>query len=518
MSIVIGTVLRILIFVRVSTLRQKEKGTSLDTQEEEIRRLMEYEGHHGAEVFVLRDQGSGADPDRPGFRELFRRIADGECDAVYAHSPDRVARDPMQLMMFAHLCEESGVSLYFVEGPSGTSPEAKLMQYFYGFMAQGERRKIAERTTRGKRAVARSGRLPVGCGHGLFGYDYDKLTKARSINPREAAVVRWIFALYAAGLSLLRIRKTLALAGITTKTGAQWPILRIWKVLKNESYTGVDYYGRTRCRTVRGGKVEQTPRPPEEWIRIEGFTPQLISTELFDEVQRRLGMDKDRQSPLQRSYLLTGFMRCRKCGSRVVGASRKGLRRFYRCRGNVRVGGRPAICHEGIIYADEMESVVWDHVIAAITHPEVIASGLLPHLDTGSLDWGKDSRRLRREIARLKSEERKLVRLYASGKFDEEVLKSEVAPVRLLMAENERALLHLEERQSFNEDPAEKSRRLAEHTRSISEALAHQDFDAQRATLLAFGVKIEVGRGKGSAKGSTKRPIELSIELDVDPS
>ena len=59
---------------------------------------------------------------------------------------------------------------------------------------------------------------------------------------------------------------------------------------------------------------------------------------------------------------------------------------------------------------------------------------------------------------------------------------------------------------AFNEDAGEKHQRLEEHARRISGELASVDFDAKRATLLAFGVKIVVGEGR------------VSIELFVDPS
>ena len=241
-------------YLRVSTTRQKEEGTSLDTQAAKCRRLMEADGYHGAPVDELREQASGADPDRPEFLKLRRMVADGVVSAVYAHSPDRLTRDPVELIEFARLCEERGVSLRFVEGPSGTSNIAQLLQFFYGFMGQEERRLIVERTTRGKRAIAQSGRMPVGTGGGLFGYDYDKNTKRRTINEKEASVVRLMFYLSAFGLGILQICRKLNQAGITTRGGYRWSMRQAWKILTHTGYIGLDHYGRTRCETVRGGE------------------------------------------------------------------------------------------------------------------------------------------------------------------------------------------------------------------------------------------------------------------------
>ena len=53
------------------------------------------------------------------------------------------------------------------------------------------------------------------------------------------------------------------------------------RTLQTLAYTGAQYYGRFRVRSVRGGKREVTKKPDSEAILIEGFTPQLISPEFF---------------------------------------------------------------------------------------------------------------------------------------------------------------------------------------------------------------------------------------------
>ena len=490
-------------YARVSALSQ-EQGTSLDTQSAGCRRLMESVGYHGVPVDELRERGSGADADRPVFLEMCRRISDGVYNAVFVYSPDRLARDPLLLMMFIDRCEEAGVPLHFVEGPSGTSPEVRLLQYFFGYMAQNERRQIAERTMRGKIATARAGRMPTGTS--LYGYDYDKVTKKRVINYAEAVVVKRIFDWYAAGHGVRRIVSDLIQEGMATKRNGQWTVQRVLQMLRNESYAGVDYYGRTHRWSVRGRKGKLIPRAREEWIRVEGFTPPTITTQLFEDVRQRLLMAKKRRPSHPRLYLLTPYLWCSKCGGRVRGDSRAGQPRRYRCVGRRGVGGLPALCDQPDIDADELEALVWDQLVAAITHPDVLANGLRPHLETGGLDPGREMSRLRGEMKKCQAEEGRLIKLYATGKFGQRVLDGLVAPVQLLLAEHERELQLLENQRAFNEDPAEKGHRLEEHARRISEELASLDYDAALAMFHAFGVRIEVGGGK------------VSIELFVDPS
>ena len=493
-------------YLRVSTMRQKEEGTSLDTQAAKCRRLKEADGYQGVPVDELREQASGADPDRPEFLKLRRMVADGVVAAVYANSPDRLTRDPVELIEFARLCEESGVKLRFVEGPSGTSNQDRLMQYLYGFVGQEERRLIVERTTRGKRAIAQSGRMPVGTGGGLFGYDYDKNTKRRTINEKEASIVRLMFYLSAFGLGILQICRKLNQAGITTRGGYWWSLRQAWKILTHTAYIGLDYYGRSRCRTVRGGKVIQTPQAPEEWTTIRGYSPPIMEEALFYEVQRRMPEHLPRRPISQRNYLLTGFIKCRTCGSGWVGDSRKNKLTIYRCMGRRSSKGKAAICDEPKLSADELESLVLGQLTAAITHPNVIDRALRPHLEPGGLNLRREMSRLRREIRECKKEERRWLEFYGSGNFEEEKLNGLVAPVRVLMGEQERDLLLLQEQDSFDQDPAEKSRQLAAHSKRIADDLSHREYDAQRATLEAFEVKILIGKG------------EVDITLFVDPA
>jgi DNA invertase Pin-like site-specific DNA recombinase len=53
-----------------------------------------------------------------------------------------------------------------------------------------EAEKIRERTMRGKRAKAKEGKIPHGGFARLYGYDYNKITKKRTVNETEAYWVK----------------------------------------------------------------------------------------------------------------------------------------------------------------------------------------------------------------------------------------------------------------------------------------------------------------------------------------
>ena len=91
-------------------------------------------------------------------------------------------------MGFLRLCKENKVLLHFRDEEVGDTILDEALQYFKGVFGFMERDKIAERTMDGKRKTALHGRMPNGCGYGMYGFDYDPTTKTRTINEQEAAI------------------------------------------------------------------------------------------------------------------------------------------------------------------------------------------------------------------------------------------------------------------------------------------------------------------------------------------
>ena len=189
------------IYARVSTAQQ-EDGTSLDTQIAACLALAEEGGWQVEQPHVFREQSSGADQERLLLTQVRRLARLGVVKAVIVHSPDRLSRDPLHLMVMTEEFTEAWVKLLFVQGPSGTTAEDKLVRYILGYVGEKEREFITERTMRGKKSTAQNGRMPVGTGKGLYGYQYDPTTKQRTILHTEAAAVKKAFAWASQGISL----------------------------------------------------------------------------------------------------------------------------------------------------------------------------------------------------------------------------------------------------------------------------------------------------------------------------
>ena len=415
------------------------------------------------QALIWHEQWTAIDLDRPKLNEVRQAAHAGLISALFVYTPDRLSREPVHLLMPLDELERAGVNLRFVEGISDSTPEGQLLMYVQGYAAQRERAQIAERSMRAKAQVAKSGRLPNGTNSGLFGYDYDKVEKMRTVNETESADVRLMFLWASEGVNTYQIAKRLNELSIRTKKGCCWHPLAVSRVLRNCAYTGVQYYGVNRYRKVSNKKRLVTPRPESEVIRIGGFSPPIISQELFDTVQERLKAKQCTDTSSDRKYMKTGFSKCLKCGAPIVGASlQKGRYRYYRCRATVPTSTRPATCDALYIPADEFEDVAWRTLAEAILHPAVMVAELQDLFATGGGDIGEEIASLKRERLDLKGQQRRLLELFQKAYIDDDLLEAQIGPLKALSDEKERALRVLEEQLRHKDDAAEMERRIVE--------------------------------------------------------
>ena len=141
-------------YTRVSTQEQADTGTSLATQRERCRSYVESRGWTLVEEFE--DAGvSGAKEtiDRPAFSALMQACRVGRVDVVVVTKLDRFSRSILHaLQAFAEL-ERFDVTVECTDEPN----EPGLIRNIKLAVAEDERKRIAERMTLGRRAIAAKG-------------------------------------------------------------------------------------------------------------------------------------------------------------------------------------------------------------------------------------------------------------------------------------------------------------------------------------------------------------------------
>ena len=483
---------KFVVYPRVSAAAQEE-GTSLDTQTAACIKLAVLQGYSEDDAIVLREVWTGVTVDRPQLAIARRMSADGEIEAMFVYSTDRLSRDAVDLLVLIREFGACGVDLRFVLEPMDASPEGELVNFVRGFAWRQEHAKIRERSVRAKDAIARDGRWPSGWRNQRFGYDGDAVTRKRVVNEEEAKVVRWIFRKYVDGWSIYRITRYLNDNGIRSKTGVGWWPNVVRSILKNTSYIGVDYYGQNRSVGGDRGKGKQVRAPREQWIEVRGHSPRLVSDSLWLRAQERIGSSQARRSSMGvHNYALTGFVKCGKCGMHsLVGSGHVKSEWYYWCNGAAaRHQGKNRKCDVTRVNAKWMEGRVWTAVVSMIQDPGAMIAALTMDVETGGGDLGEEVKRLERELARVEREEQRMLVLYQRGTVRVELLDSQMAELSASREDLQNRLISLEKQRASVETVEEAGERIREYCKKVRSEIDDLDADGKRALMYRLGIRV----------------------------
>ena len=371
------------IYCRVSTDNQEAEGTSLQTQLESCLKYCMDKGYDVAYRFS--ESYSGLTLDRPKLNELRELVRNEAIDVLLVYCLDRFSRNATQGVILRDELDKYHVTLESITEDIDKTPLGEAITFLRGTFAQIEAEKIKERTMRGKRARAREGRMPMGSGIGFYGYDYIPISQKnggrRIINEIEASWVRKIFEwLVNEGLSTTAITFRLRALNAPTKSGKIWSRRSV-----HERLTNIAYAGKTYVFTASDGKV--FGKPKEDWIELPGFTPAIISQELFEAAQKQLKINYEKSlRNCKHEYLLRGHLRCSKCGYAFVGHFMGG-KKYYRCSHTMKINAPIERCKNPIWGAEKLETLVWSQLENYLSDRDVILSNIeKQRQDSGRLD------------------------------------------------------------------------------------------------------------------------------------
>lgn len=405
--------MRAAIYVRVSSEDQAHSGYGIASQIELCRKKAIQLGANTIAEFA--DEGvSGSVLARPGLSALRESVKAGLVDVVIALDPDRLSRSLSHQLLLAEEIEKRGVRMEFVDFEWKSTPEGQLFYALKGAIAQYEREKIRERTTRGRLQKAKSGRLPSG--FEPYGYTYDPATGCMTIHPFESEVVRWIFSWFIEdGMSPGEIAKRLTHMGVPTKRGAAgWHRGVVNQIIRNPVYTGVFYANRYSCTDIGLNRyrppeerVRVRLRPREEWIPVA--VPVIVERRLWEEAQERIRNARRLWAGSSgRPYLLSGLVLCGDCAAKMSGSVlvRWGRRnRYYVCAGRKRPGKEKC---PRTVEADLAEGEVWGQIRELLGDPsseewEDCEKNMMGRLDEEVKRVAFEMAKLKRARARLLS-------------------------------------------------------------------------------------------------------------------
>ena len=272
--------LRVAAYCRVSTGHEEQDG-SIEAQElHYFRMIHEHPGWENAGIFS--DRGSGMNlNDRSAFQELMRRCERDEIDLVLVKSVSRFGRNTVDMLKALRTFHAHDVDVFFEkENLWLHEEELQLLVEAYCAFAQAESEEMSRSIRWGvKRGFERStsGYADFAC----YGYKRGD-GGVLAIDEPDAAVVRTIFEMRAAGKSLGTISDWLYKSHIPSPTGRErWSRETISKLLRNEKYIGNVLLQKTYVQELFSGKRAKNRGELPRYL-IEQHHPAIVSRELFE--------------------------------------------------------------------------------------------------------------------------------------------------------------------------------------------------------------------------------------------
>ena len=198
-----------IIYARVSTEEQVEKGSSIREQVEKCGKYAEF---LGLEAEVITDEGrSGRDWSREGAAKLLKLVENGELEHLIVHRIDRLSRNSSELDAIERKLRENGVRFHSVtESINTETPVGRFVFRIFAAKAEFEADIIRENTRNGLKRKKEEGKWV-----GRVPFGYRMVDKGLVEDPEQQDKVDMAIEMRRGGNNWVSIARKLALDKMT---------------------------------------------------------------------------------------------------------------------------------------------------------------------------------------------------------------------------------------------------------------------------------------------------------------
>ena len=371
------------------------KGESIENQIEMCKDY--YLRHYGSDVdfIIYEDEGfSGGNTKRPKFQEMLSDIKLKKFDTLICYRLDRISRNVADFSSTLELLQDNNIDFISIKEQFDTStPMGRAMVYISSVFAQLERETIAERVRDNMLQLAKTGRW-LG-GQEPFGFKSEKIIYIdENFNERslmklspvkdELEVVKLIFDKYLETNSITQVTNYLQSHLYKGKHRGDWGTAQVKKILSSAIYVisteethnylkslGINVYGEPNGNGYLSyNKTRKMifDRDITEWIYAVAKHKGVIDSKTWLTVQSILEKNKHRKikrtaTGTNNTALLTGILKCSKCGSNMIikqghkSKTEEGKRYdYYVC--SKKDNSRGKKCDNKNVRADRLDSIV----------------------------------------------------------------------------------------------------------------------------------------------------------------
>lgn len=318
-----------LAYIRVSTVKQGERGSSLQEQRSAIEA---YAKRHGLPISAwFEEMETAAKLGRRLFTRMVADLQKGKAKGVIIHKIDRSARNLRDWAQLGELMD-AGVEIHFAhESLDLGSRGGRLSADIQAVVAADYIRNLRQEVKKGFYGRLKQGYYPLPAPRGYL--DCGK-AKPKSVDPVVGPLVRQAFDLYASGTHTLHtLRAEMFARGLRGSSGKPLALEALSIMLRNPFYIGL-------IRIYRTGET------------FEGLHQPLVSKAVFDRVQAIIA-GRVFARPQKHALLFRRMIRCALCGYSLIGEMRKG-HVYYRCHSQT--------CHGTTLREPDIERAVCERL------------------------------------------------------------------------------------------------------------------------------------------------------------
>lgn len=353
---------------------------------------------HGWNIYSIYcdEDFSGVDSGRPDFNRMIQAAKQKKFQIVLCKSQSRFTRDMELVEKYIHgLFPIWGIRFIAVADNADTEVKGnKKARQINGLVNEWYLEDLSENVRMVLDLKRREGKY-IG-GFPIYGYRKDPADKNHIVpDPEAAEVVRQIYQWSLEGHGRQNIAYLLNRQGVPNPTRYKaergwtcnhpvknnfglWNKTTIWRILRNEMYTGVMIQGRRKKVSYKSKAVIDTPE--DQWYRVEGTHEPIIDRATFEAVQRGLRL-RAKTDGSGEAHLLSGLVKCADCGSTMSKCS-NGKQSYLRCK-LYADSGKQRLCTRHSVRLDQLIDLVSDRIRYYVqTYYELDAEDIQPQKDT----------------------------------------------------------------------------------------------------------------------------------------
>ena len=347
------------IYARYSSERQNDQ--SIEGQLRICNKYAEDNGLTILDTYIDRAM-TGTNDQRAAFQQM---LSDCEkpvlWDIVLVYAIDRFGRDSIEIAVNKQKLKKHHKTLISATQRTSVNIDGSknldgiLLENMYIGIAEYYSAELSQKVKRGIYENYQKG-LYHG---GTLSYGFKAVDKKICIDEEKAKIVLYMFQQYAEGRGGDEILAELTAKGVRHR-GKPIAKSTFYDMLRREEYMGVTH---------------------NSFGTFDTLYPRIVPQPLYDEVQRRLKLNKIGGNSVKTDFLLKRKCVCGYCGKNVQGESgtsrnKTSIYYYYKCVGRKQY----AICNSKVYRKDDLENFITDATLHLFDNPEIvekIANGVM---------------------------------------------------------------------------------------------------------------------------------------------